>query len=398
MSYSVLDIRNDLSAILHGTSTNQITNFYGLLFRAATEVLGDIDPEETRRTNQLLPLYGQAAFDYACPADLKGNRIIDLKPQANRKPSDLPIQMKSQDFDRFKTEVLTGSAVEVHWDTYSRSLRVALPNPGNVLINSCDSVTGNGTWSVGAGASNLATDELYKVAGAGSLKYAVNGGSYVTNSTMTAVDLTNFVNTSVIFAWVYLQSNLPTSMVLWWGSGPASVMRQTVTTQWDGTAFQVGWNLLGFDWLTALPIGVINPAAVNFIRFDTNIVGIADPVRLDNIVAANGSIYELEYYSKYIFRDSVGAFKEKPTAETDLINLDTDSYQVYLNKLALLAAQVQQGKDSAFDLGFFRGQYADSLLEYYRKYPSQAQKVVGSYYKVRPSSFARKFGGTILKP
>ena len=92
MSYTISDVKNSISRKLHGTTANQLSDFYGLLYDAAVKVLDECDFEETRRTQQLLtPVYGQNAFDYACPADLKGNRLIDLRPQAyNRKLSDVP--------------------------------------------------------------------------------------------------------------------------------------------------------------------------------------------------------------------------------------------------------------------------------------------------------------------
>jgi hypothetical protein len=362
--------------------------------------MDDCDFEETRRTAQLTtPIYGQAAFNYACPADLKGNRLIDLRPQANRLANDLPTNWNSQTFDTLKTQVTSGSRLEVHWDKYIKTLRIALPSLANVLINSCDSVTGNGTWTVGAGASALEDEDIYFAQGSGSLKYSLNGDGYLENSTMSAMDLTDYQDRAVLFAWVYNQATpMPTAFTLRWGSDSANYWTKTVTAQWDGTAFVAGWNLLGFDWQTATK--VLNPVvtAIDYLRFYTSIVGVATPVYFDSVTASLGSIYEIEYYSKYLFRDTTGAFKEKVTVDSDLVNLDMDSYGVYTNCLAMFAAQQQQGKDSAFDLAFFQKQYADSVLSYNQKYPSQAQKRIGSYYTVKRSSYATKLGGITLRP
>lgn len=398
--YSITDLRNAVARRLHGTTANQLTDFYGLLYDTATKCLDDCDFEETRRTAQLTtPIYGQSAFDYACPSDLKGNRLIDLRPQANRLEGDRPIQWRSQDFDVLKTQVTTGSGLEVRWNKYARTLRIALPSLANVQINSCDSVTGNGTWSAGGGASAIATDDIYYVTNSGSLRYSLNGNGYIVNTTMQSVDLTDYLDRSVIFCWAYNQSNLPTQFSLMWGTdATANYWVKAVTTQWDGTAFTTGWNLLGFDWQTAFKVGSPDVTKVNSIRMDENIVGIATPVYFDGIVCSLGSIYEIEYYSKYLFRDTTGAFKEKPTVDSDLLNLDMDSYGVFTNCLAMLAAQQQQGKDTGFDLPFFQNQYKESVLSYNQKYPSQAQKAVGSYYQVKRSSYASKLGGVTLRP
>lgn len=395
MATTLLDVKNGIARKLHGVTANQITDFYGLAFDAAVKVLQDTDPEETRRLVPLAtPLYGQAAYDYACPTDLKGNRIIDLRPQADRKASDAPTQQFSQDFDRFKAQVFQGSRISVSWDTFVKGLRIALPAKSNVLLNQCSSATANGTWAVGGGASDLETDDLYYVNAPSSLKYSVSGSSYLENSTMTAIDLTNFLNQGVAFVWTYCQgSNLPTAFNLRWGSSDSAYYSDSVTAQWDGTAFVNGWNLLGFEWQGATVTGSPDVENIDYCRFTTTITGAATPVRLNAITFSLGQIYDIEYYSKYLFRDSVGAFKEKPTADTDLINLDTDALGVYNNCIAYLAAQQQQGKDSGFDLPFFKAEYEAAVLDYSRKYPSQTQKVGTPYYSVRSSATAYKYGG-----
>lgn len=399
MSYSVTDLKNAIARKLHGTTANQLTDFYGLLFDTAVKCLDDCDFEETRRTIQLTtPLYGQASFDASCPSDLKGNRLIDLRPQANRRLNDTPIQLLSQEFDRVKTQITQGSAIEVNWNTYNKTLRIAIPALSNILLNACDSVTENGTWTTGGGASNIETEQIYFVQGSGSLKYSLSGSGYIENSTMTALDLTNYLSRSVLFAWVYNQSNFPTALTLSWGSDSSNYWSKSVTAQWDGTEFVTGWNLLGFDWQTATTTGSPDVTEVDYLKFATTITGSASPVYFDSVVASLGSIYEIEYYSKYMFRSASGAFKEKVTADSDLLNLDTDSYGVFTNCLAVLAAQQQQGKDSSFDLAFFQKAYMDSVFSYNRKYPSQTQKAVSSYYPVRRSSYANKFGGVILRP
>lgn len=400
MPYTVTQLKNAAARKLHGTTANQITDFYGLLYDVAAKCQEDCDFDETRRTVQLAsPVYGQAAFDYACPADLKGNRVIDLRPQANRLANDVPRQLYSRDFDVSKTRVLTGSSIEVRWDTYLKTLRIAVPALKNVLVNGCDGVSANGTWTAGGGASGVASNDVYFTSGTASIQYSLSGSGYVENATMAAVDLSDYEDQGVVFCWAYCQSTLPTSYEMRWGSDTsANYWSKSVSSQWDGTAFVQGWNLLGFDWQTAAQTGSPSSSAVDSVRLTTTITGSASPVFLDGIVCSLGSILEIEYYSKYLFRSASGAFKERPTADTDLLNLDTDSYGVFTNCLALLAAQQQQGADSSFDLAFFERAYRDSAASYNRRFPSQCQKPAGSYYAVKRSSYASKLGGATLRP
>lgn len=302
------------------------------------------------------------------------------------------------DFDTVKTQVISGGKLEVRWDTYIKTLRIALPALSNVLVNSCDDVTSNGTWTVGAGASGISTDNLYYTGGSGSLKYSLNGNGYIENSTMAAVDLTEYLDRGVMFCWAYLQSTAPSALGLRWGSDSSNYWSKSVAAQWDGTAFQQGWNLLGFDWQAASKTGTPTVTAIDYLRFDTTIVGVSTPVYFDNVVCSLGSIYDIEYYSKYLFRSAAGAFKERVTDDTDLLNLDTDSYGVFTNCLAMFAAQQQQGKDSGVDLPFFQNQYKEAMTSYNLRFPSQALKTTGSYYQVKKSSYATKLGGVTLRP
>jgi hypothetical protein len=106
-------------------------------------------------------------------------------------------------------------------------------------------------------------------------------------------------------------------------------------------------------------------------------------VRVNNITSQLGSIYEIEYYSKYLFRDSsTGAFKESTTADTDIINLDTTSYEVYFDLVCLMCAQQVQATDGAFDVKFFQDRYTIDSERYKAKLKSQIIKPQNTYYKM----------------
>jgi len=400
MPYTISDLKKAVSRRLHGTTANQLTDFYGLLYDVACKCQEDCDFEETRRSVQLItPIYGQAVFDYACPSDLKGNRIIDLRPQADRKIGDILKKVSSQDFDLTKTSVLSGSELEVRWNTYIKTLRISVPALSNIMVNDCNGVDTNGLWVSGPGANNAISDKFYFVTGSGSIKYSIGTNNYIENITMSPVDLSIYEKRGVIFCWAYVTSNYPTSYILRWGTDTISnYWEKTVTSRWDGTAFVKGWNLLGFDWSTANKIGNPISSAINSVRFITNLVGTDDPVYFDGLVCSLGSIYEIEYYSKYLFRDASGAFKERATSDSDMLNLDTDSYGVFLNCLAWFAAQQQQGRDGSFDISMFENAYLASVSSYNRRFPSQAKKTIGSYFNVKNSSYAAKLGGVALRP
>ena len=197
MSYSILNLKNDLSSVLHGTTNNQVQNLDGLINRAARQVLLDVDFQETKRTVEFINPIFNGVFDYPIAADVKGNKIIDLKPQVGRIPADIWLQAYNQAFDVAKENLFTMTNMfTVNFNTGIKTLRINAPflNPP-VIINQIESITNNGTWSVTGTGSDLSVNNTNFVQGAASLQFDTTGGTAsLTNSNMTAVDLSAYEN------------------------------------------------------------------------------------------------------------------------------------------------------------------------------------------------------------
>ena len=86
MAYSVQTAKNDLAGVLHGTQLSQIQNLDGVFNRAARQLLLDLDPQETKRVVEFTNPIFNTVFDYPIAADVKGNKIIDIRPQVRRLP------------------------------------------------------------------------------------------------------------------------------------------------------------------------------------------------------------------------------------------------------------------------------------------------------------------------
>ena len=90
---------------------------------------------------------------------------------------------------------------------------------------------------------------------------------------------------------------------------------------------------------------------------------------------------EYVYYSKYLFRDSsTGTFQETVTDDSNLINLDTDSYNLLFNKTAYYIAQQLQGQDAMYDASYWANEYKTALDRYKMMYKSEVQKPKVPYY------------------
>lgn len=380
MAYTIANLKTDLEGILHGTSLNKVRGVFPLINRGARDLLLDIDPQETKRRAQITNALYDRVYDYAVPADLKGNKIIDIRPQVRRSRSDNFSQEYSEQFDLKKTN----NTFQVAYDTGVKTVRISKSVKTPVTLNNMNSVTANGTWAVGGDATNISTDTVNYVAGSGSVKFDLDGSTtsgYIENLTMSAVNLTEHENESALFNWLFIpDTSIFTSVDLRWGSDSSNYWNRTVTTPHIGS-LENGWNLFRYDWNGATETGSPVVSAVDYGRVTINYDGTADTdFRVDNIVSNIGQIYEMVYYSKYIFSDSSGNFQEQASDDSDTVNLDTESYNLLTYRVAELMAQQVQGEDAKFDAPFFAGKYAEALRQYNAQYKSEVEKPRASYY------------------
>ena len=387
---NVTTLKGELSGILHGTTTNQISNLSGVINRAARQLLLDLDPQETIRIAELANPIADKVWEYALPADLKGNKVIDIRPQVNRRATDVFLHRYNRQFDLEKLSYLQ-NAFTINWNASSKSIRINVSGlSSGIQISDAIDLTSNGTWTADeVVATNLISDEINYVFGASALKFDMSGGTtgYILNSTLNDVDLSDHEDESTIFMYVYLpDASTFTSVTLYWGSDSSNCWYLAATTRHDGTSFQDGWNLVSFAWASATQELSPDSSAVDYLKVLFTYDGTANAgVRVNNIVSNLGVIMEIEYYSKYLFRDlSTGAFEETTTDDSDLINLDTESFNLLLYQVALQAVQQQQGLDGVnFDAGYFEQKYAMALAKYKNMYKSQISLPQSRYYKFK---------------
>lgn len=399
MPYSILDLKNDLTGVTHNTQLNQITNVDGVIDRAARQLLLDVDPQETKRTLEFVNPIFNTVFDYPLAPDVKGNKIIDIRPQVRRMPSDIWLQSYNQAFDIWKQNIWASQDMfTMNFNTGVKTIRINAPylNPP-IIVNYADDLTDNGTWSATGTASNLTVDNVNYVQGQGSLKFdGTTGSAVVSNSTQSSVNLSTYVSQSSMFVWVYVPiGNDLASVNLAWGSSASDFYGGSVTTNQQGVAFVNGWNLCQFVWNNSTSItGSPDSTQITYVSAELVLTASAAGCRVNGINNIQGSILEYEYYSKYMFRDAItGAFQEKVTDDSNLINLDTESYNMLFNLVAFYAIQQQQGADAlAYDGNFFGNAYQQAVTRYKAQYKSEVQKPQTTYYAEPNKSYSRYLG------
>lgn len=401
MPYSVQTCLTDLAGVIHGTTINKVPNVYGILNRAARAMLLDVDPKETQRIVQLSQVFNNV-YDYPLPVDVKGDRLIDLRPQAGRKPSDIFFQGYEINFDAYKG-VSTKNKIYTQWNTGVKTLRIEAPTlTAPVILTDTSTLTG---WSATSGAQNLSLDTINNVAGGGAVTFDLAAGpttGSIQISTLQPIDLTGHANIDTEFYWVYLPTGSAiTNLNLKWGSDfTANYYTLTVTANQQGIAFVNGWNLIAVPWVSATKVGTPVITAFDSIQLTVAYNGaLQTGLKFCTLTSNTGYIFEAVYYSKYLFRDaSTNAFQETVTDVTDntkLINLDTDSYNLFFNKVAFYTAQSLQGSDAQYDAMYWGGEdgqggeYGNALKRYRAENPSEAMLKGSTYYQIRPSGYNR---------
>lgn len=379
MSTTITQVKEHLTGMGHGGTLDKVRNIEALFHRAGNKLLSVVDPVDAIRVAALSQTVHDRLYNYALPSDF--GAMIDLYPQAGRTSHDEASRILARPFDRRK--LLDNRVVSIESSEASKLLRINWQVRAPKVLNSMDTYNGNGTWSAVTGAANVETDNIYKYSGGGSVRFDLTAtGGGIQNTTMTRVDLTDEDELASIIVPVYLPSITGiTSISTRFGNDLTdNYWTPTAqTTQADGTALRVGWNVLRFAWYGATETGTVDPSTIDAFRLTIAGSSAISDIRVDNILFAIGYPFELKYYSKYLFKNSAGTWIARPTSDDDVVVLDDDGLNLFLYECLIAMAQQMEGTDSAFDVEFARTELATLYPSYSAKYPSQALKPKRSY-------------------
>lgn len=377
--------------MMKGTTLNKITNLNDLLQRAAGNLVSRVDPPDTMRIAQISNAVHNDIYDYSCPSDLKGKKVADIRPQINRGDNDQPTQRFSNPFDLEKKN----NTFAISYNSGEKILRLSKAvSPSAITLHDMNSITANGTWAVGGDATNLTADSLDYISGNASMNFDFTGSAttgWIRNLDMDAKDLSDEEDIGRIWVRVYLPatSNI-SSITLRWGSSSAAYWSATATSPHDATAWKTGWNIVAFDWNGATETGSPDSSAIDYLRVIITVTTAAEETdfRVDKISCSRGEIFEIVYYSECLFKTSGGTWQTTTSADSDIINLDTDGFNLYLYECAMEAFTQLQGPLSPDVIGFQRklglndvGEVIGGLYaKYQRDHPSEAKKPIDQYY------------------
>lgn len=383
MSFTINQLKNDLERKLHGTTLDKLNDPDGLINEAARNVLTKIDPPETIRVTNITNGVFNDITKYILPSDLKGDRIIAIRPQNDSKTQHDVRNVYEKEF-RVHPQL---HHFRVEHDDAERFLRLRESGELSTTIHALAGITDDGTWVASGDASGLAADQYnFHYGGAAlSLNLAASGSSGVlTNSSMSAKDLSSYADDGAIMVRVYLPTGSAfTSITLYLGNDASNYESIVATSAHDGTAFRDGWQWVRFNLSDAVTTGTVGYTSVDYAVFTFAYDGTAQTsVRVNQMIAVLGTLYEVEYYSSCMFRDATtGVWKESMTDGTDIINASAGLYQLLLYELADLAAQEISGEDSGFDASYFEKRRTEAWLDYTKNNKSEAKPKTARYYR-----------------
>lgn len=382
MSFTITQVKENLTSLGHGGTLNKVRNIEALMERTASVFLAKCKPMETIRLGTLSSTVYDDIYNYSLPSDY--NALIDLIPQDDRGSWDNAYRRKARQFDLEKA--IREKTISIEGSEGTKIIRINWRTRQPKTLNTMDSLTDNGTWSAVGTASGLVADTIIKRNGSGSVRFDVAAtGDGIQNSTMTVVDLTDEDEIADIFVDVYIKNATDlanfNSITPIWGNNLTTALWTGVaqTTQADGTAFRVGWNEIKFPWNTATETGTVAPATVDSLKFTINVDAAIADLRIDNVRIAIGRAFDIKYYSKYLFKNSSGVYLSRPASDEDTVTIDNDSLPIYLFELLKTMAHQLEGTDSAFDINFAEKELMTLYPAFRSEYPDMRKKASGKY-------------------
>lgn len=341
---NITNVKDILNRKLSGANIDDIQGIsdYSLFKEAASNLLAQIDPAETVRRSPF-NVFG-TVYDYSPPSDFK--EVMDIAKQAQRTEADNPTRRYREDFDQHKNE----NDFTSEWIDGSRRLRYS-KDVGNVIsVHTLDSVTSNGTWD--GTAANIVASTFNAYQGAASIQADFDTGEYIENDDFTKVDLSDHENLSTLFFPFYCPdttaAGVVTNIILRWGSSTSAYFSKTTSAPQFGL-FRAGWNLVPFDWSAATETGTVDTDNIDYLRATLTLSASDTGYKFDEIFSALPEVTDLYYYSKYLFRSTAGTWLETPTADTDIICLDTNTENLFVYECIRLAALQIQGKTDVYN-------------------------------------------------
>lgn len=388
MPYTSGQLKADVSRKIHGAVSR---SFFDSANEAARWLITTTDPYETKRRTYLEYGLFDNVNSYYLPIDCKDQKIIDIRRQIN-----LDNQWRWVSFANVSNRTFRKyENVQNGNGAYGTYTIEPLDNTKYILIkdrmqnttlniNMMESLTENGTWNTFGSVNNLTVDGLNYLKGNGALRFDIdtNTSGAIEVTGQNSSDIAEYLQVGSLFFSLYLENpaNL-VNLTLKWGSSATDFYSFTVTAPHNSTNFLPGWNTIKIPFDGMNINGSPNPSAIVTERIEFQTTG--QPlynVRINNLVARKAVLYEILYYSSYLFsNEQTGDWQPETYDSADVINLSLTSYNLLMLKTAII--QAQEVKNSNVDVQTLTAELSQSLNSYLMDNKSEYIKPQENWYK-----------------
>ncbi len=402
--YAYTQIVRDLQTKLHGrrlnlTTTDSTTGDSNLerdLINSAVRIaMSEVDFRGNIRESVLTPNLMNNQYDYALPVDVKGDAIIDLRPQATDSRGEFETYdlVPPEEFDRRK--IVEKGIYTIMNDDLTRILRVSANIDDEELTVSSLEDTAWGTFDTDAvNDSDVKVDNDDFIEGNGSIRFQTDTG----DSTDTAVGIQNDsitrfnISSYLARGQAFVDAKLTVAdtgihqITLRLGSDSSNYYQISDSNQNDCSAFVTGWNKVRWDFTNKTTTGTPTDTAIDYAAIfwsrDTTTTALLHlndtDWGFDNLILKRGKYYLLSYYSRYVFQDTALALVENSTNDSHALLVQNDEFEVIMAKAAELGSQYLRDER---DREYYVKEYERLKQSYLMRNPSQANVRTSSYYR-----------------
>lgn len=389
--YTQSNLKDGMNRGIQG-KVGMLSDFQETLNEAVRIVLSEVRLRSTRRSAALVPNLVTGDMEYVAPSDLEGSAIVDIPAQAKRYDGEFTLVPVEQ----FIRNSRAGDIAIKDANGIRTLLINSATTDSELVIATLANYNNGGTdiWTAFGVATNVAQNVDDYVKGSGSVSYDLSASSGTTagivNTGLRSFDLSKYIGYAASI-FVYARITSVTNMSnfkLRLGSSASAYYEFTVTVRNDGNAFANGWNLLRFDCTSYTTTGSPTNTALTYAAlYMTKTTGkISETGYLFNyMVAKKGKYANVDYYTKYGWQSSAGAYKENSTTTDDLLVADTDEYDLIVQKARVIASE----ELGILGGGIIRGKYVpgpaimkynDLMANYKLKNPSEDKVMVSTYH------------------
>jgi hypothetical protein len=265
----------------------------------------------TQRVHDLL--YYPGILHYALPDDFDGM----FAPERPFGTGYSPVFNRTTEKEFFHFQ--DGRSISLVFDRENQFLLMNDASGTRVILNDCGSLTDNGTVTGSGSASALVVDDSIYVQGNGSIGFTSSGsGAVITFAGFNQED----VSDGIFEYGTFFDLQVPvggsvTSAILRVGDDASNYYQIASALRFRGDSIVTGWGPIGGRIQDAASVG--SPTGKMSWAQVVLVGETAGHYRIDNVMMAKPTYYQLPYYSLYNVKSAAGVYKNEITALDDSI-------------------------------------------------------------------------------